>query len=79
VDSGSGINYVTGATYGPDSALTGFVSGSGGAAGITNSFTYNKRLQPLLSMCVVPSNPVFTACIESANVLCLLAAPSPSS
>ena len=47
VDSASGINYVTGATYGPDSALTGFVSGSGGAAAITNTFTYNRRLQPL--------------------------------
>ncbi len=31
VDSASAINYVTGATYGPDSALTGFISGSGGA------------------------------------------------
>jgi RHS repeat-associated protein len=48
VDSGSGINYVTGATYGPDSALTGFISGNSGTfAGITNAFSYNKRLQPL--------------------------------
>jgi RHS repeat-associated protein len=46
-DLGSNINYVTGATYGPDLALTGFVSGSGGAAAITNSFSYNRRLQPL--------------------------------
>jgi len=30
-----GINYVTGATYGPDSALTGFISGNSGTfAGI---------------------------------------------
>src|SRR6185437_16216740 len=28
VDSGNGINYVTGATYGPDSGLTGFISGN---------------------------------------------------
>ena len=48
IDSGSGINYVTGATYGPDSALTGFISGNSGTfAGITNAFSYNKRLQPL--------------------------------
>jgi hypothetical protein len=47
VDSGSGINYVIGATYGPDSALTGFISGQGGTfPGIVNSFSYNKRLQP---------------------------------
>jgi hypothetical protein len=35
-DTGNGINYVTSATYGPDSGLTGFVSGNtGGFAGIT--------------------------------------------
>src|SRR5947199_9787334 len=55
VDSGSGINYVTGATYGPDSSLTGFVSGSGGPAAITNSFTYHKRLQPLTMSATAPS------------------------
>jgi RHS repeat-associated protein len=45
-DLGSGINYVTSATYGPDGAIAGFVSGSGGAAAITNRFSYNQRLQP---------------------------------
>jgi RHS repeat-associated protein len=60
VDSGSGINYVTGASYGPDSALTGFVSGSGGAAAITSSFTYNKRLQPLTMSATAPSQTVFS-------------------
>jgi RHS repeat-associated protein len=60
VDSGSGINYVTGATYGPDSALTGFISGSGGAAAITSSFTYNKRLQPLTMSATAPSQTVFS-------------------
>src|ERR1044071_1385886 len=60
VDSGSGINYVTGATYGPDSALTGFVSGSSGAAAITNSFTYNKRLQPLTMSATAPSQTVYS-------------------
>jgi RHS repeat-associated protein len=45
-DLGSGINYVTSATYGPDGSLAGFISGSGGAAAITNLFSYNNRLQP---------------------------------
>src|SRR5579859_3162815 len=60
IDSGSGINYVTGATYGPDSALTGFISGSGGPAAITSSFTYNKRLQPLTMSATAPSQTVFS-------------------
>src|SRR5579859_1444953 len=61
IDSGNGINYVTGATYGPDSALTGFVSGNSGTfAGITNSFTYNKRLQPLTMSATAPSQTVFS-------------------
>jgi RHS repeat-associated protein len=61
VDSGSGINYVTGATYGPDSALTGFVSGNSGTfAGITNNFAYNKRLQPLTMSATAPSQTVFS-------------------
>src|SRR5205085_9443590 len=48
VDSAKNINYVTGAAYGPDNALTGFISGqSSGFAGITNAFSYNKRLQPV--------------------------------
>jgi RHS repeat-associated protein len=61
VDSGSAINYVTGATYGPDSALTSFVSGNSGTfAGITNSFAYNKRLQPLTMSATAPSQTVFS-------------------
>jgi RHS repeat-associated protein len=61
IDSGSGINYVTSATYGPDSALTGFVSGNSGSfAGITNSFAYNKRLQPLTMSATAPSQTVFS-------------------
>jgi RHS repeat-associated protein len=61
VDSGSGINYVTGATYGPDSAVTGFVSGNSGSfAGITNSFAYNKRLQPLTMSATAPSQTVYS-------------------
>jgi len=61
IDSGSGINYVTNATYGPDSALTGFISGNSGAfAGITNAFSYNKRLQPLTMSATAPSQTVFS-------------------
>ncbi len=61
IDSASGINYVTGATYGPDSALTGFVSGNSATfAGITNAFSYNKRLQPLAISANAPSQTVFS-------------------
>jgi hypothetical protein len=61
VDSGSGINYVTGATYGPDSALTSFISGNTGTfAGITNAFSYNKRLQPVAMSANAPSQTVFS-------------------
>ena len=56
IDSGSGINYVTGATYGPDSALTGFLSGNT----ITNSFSYNKRLQPVFMSASSPTQTVFS-------------------
>jgi YD repeat-containing protein len=61
IDSGNSINYVTAATYGPDSALTGFVSGNTGTfAGITNAFSYNKRLQPLAMSAAAPSQTVFS-------------------
>ena len=61
IDSGNAINYVTGATYGPDSALTGFVSGNSGTfAGITNAFNFNKRLQPVNMSANAPSQTVFS-------------------
>jgi RHS repeat-associated protein len=61
VDGSSGINYVTNATYGPDSALTGFVSGNSATfAGITNAFSYNKRLQPVDMSVTAPSQTVFS-------------------
>jgi RHS repeat-associated protein len=61
VDSGNGINYATSATYGPDGALTGFVSGySGTFAGITNAFAYNKRLQPLTMSATAPGQTVYS-------------------
>ena len=60
-DSGNSINYVTGATYGPDNALTGFVSGHNSTfAGITNSFSYNKRLQSVNMAASSPSQTVFS-------------------
>ena len=61
VDTGNNINYVTGAGYDATSALTGFVSGpSSNFAGITNSFSYNKRLQPLTISAASPSATVFS-------------------
>jgi RHS repeat-associated protein len=61
VDSGSGISYVTAATYGPDSELTGFVSGNSGTfAGITNAYSYNKRLQPVNMSATAPSQTVYS-------------------
>jgi len=60
-DTANNINYVTTATYGPDSALTGFISGySTSFAGITNAFTFNKRLQPLAMSATSPSVTVFS-------------------
>ncbi|HET9283984.1 MAG TPA: RHS repeat-associated core domain-containing protein [Candidatus Angelobacter sp.] len=56
VDSGNGINYVTGATYGPDGSLMGLVNGSV----ITNAFTYNKRLQPVNMSAATSSATVFS-------------------
>ena len=47
VDSGNSINYVTGATYGPDNSLTGSIYGqSSSFSGIVNTFSFNNRLQP---------------------------------
>jgi RHS repeat-associated protein len=61
VDSGSGISYVTAATYGRDSELTGFVSGNSGTfAGITNAYSYNKRLQPVNMSATAPSQTVYS-------------------
>ena len=68
-DQGSGINYVTGATYGPDGSLAGFISGSGGLAAITNTFLYNNRLQ-VCRMAASSTGAVPTSCMNSwGNVL----------
>ncbi len=61
VDSTNNINYVTGASYGPDSALTGFVSGASGSfTGINNAYSYNKRLQAVNMSASSPSQTVFS-------------------
>jgi len=57
------FNYVTNASYGPDGALTGFVSGASpefSFTGITSTFTYNKRLQPVNMSASSPSQTVFS-------------------
>jgi len=63
-DLANNINYVVGpggpgtlASYGPDGALTAFVSGARASfPGITNSFSFNNRLQPI-NMAAVSPNP----------------------
>jgi RHS repeat-associated protein len=61
IDLGSNIQYVTGASYGPDGAITGFISGSNASfAGITNTFSYNKRLQPVTMSAASPAQTVFS-------------------
>jgi RHS repeat-associated protein len=61
IDGGNGINYATGATYGPDGSLTGFVSGNSGTfAGITSVYTYNKRLQPVNMSATAPSQTLYS-------------------
>ena len=56
-----GINYATSATYQADGQMTGFVSGNSGSfAGITNSFSYNKRLQPVNMSANSPSQTLFS-------------------
>ncbi len=60
-DTGNNINYITAAAYQADGQLTGFISGNGTAfAGITNTFSYNKRLQPINMSASAPSQTVFS-------------------
>jgi RHS repeat-associated protein len=61
IDMASNIQYVTGASYGPDGAITGFISGSSASfAGITNSFSYNKRMQPVTMSAASSAQTVFS-------------------
>jgi RHS repeat-associated protein len=55
VDNSNSISYVTQAAYAPDNSLTGFTSGGA----ITNSFSYNNRLQPV-NMSATLQQPVFS-------------------
>src|SRR5579872_2854401 len=67
VDSGNNINYITGATYGPDSSLTGFISGNSSSfAGITNTFSYNTRLQPCRLSATTGTQPA--SCTDGTNI-----------
>jgi RHS repeat-associated protein len=70
VDTGNNINYVNGATYGPDSVLRSFVSGqSNSFGGITNTFVYNNRLQPCRTA-ASSAGAIPTNCMNSwGNVL----------
>ncbi|MBZ5533996.1 MAG: hypothetical protein LAO20_21405 [Acidobacteriia bacterium] len=61
VDSANGINYATGATYDATGSLTSLVNGNTGTfAGMTSTFTYNKRLQPVNMSAASPSQTVFS-------------------
>ncbi len=67
VDAGNNINYITGATYGPDSSLAGFVSGNSSSfAGITNTFSYNTRLQPCRLSATTGVPPA--SCTDGTNI-----------
>jgi RHS repeat-associated protein len=60
-NTASPISYVTGATYGPHNALTGFVSGNSASfTGIANSFRYNNRLQPVNMLAASPTQTVLS-------------------
>ncbi len=60
-DSASGINYANAATYSPHNSLNSFVSGNSGTfPGITNSFSYNNRLQPVNMSASTPSQTIFS-------------------
>jgi RHS repeat-associated protein len=67
-DLANNINYVTGtggpgtlASYAPHGSLTGFLRGkSPSFGGITNSFSYNDRLQPVNMSAVSPTATVFS-------------------
>jgi RHS repeat-associated protein len=60
-DTSNGINYVTGATYGPDGQPTGYMNGnSSGFSGITNAFGYNTRLQMNSISAASPTQTVFS-------------------
>ncbi len=71
IDTSNNINYITGATYGPHNAITGFVSGAqpGGFSGIISTNVYDVRLQPC-RMTASTAGAIPTNCDNSSgNVL----------
>jgi RHS repeat-associated protein len=61
VNTGGSINFVTNATYAPFGGLLTAVNGSAsGFAGITNTNSYNKRLQPNKLSSASPSQTLFS-------------------
>jgi RHS repeat-associated protein len=61
VDSGHGINYVTQATYNAPGEITGYINGGGiSTAGITTSFSYNQRTQPVFLQASTPVQTVLS-------------------
>jgi RHS repeat-associated protein len=60
VDVGNGINYATQIGYNPPGEITGYINGSSSTfAGITNSFSYDPRLQPVFLQASTPTNTIF--------------------
>ena len=72
--------------YWPDGSLTGFISGNSGTfAGITNAFSYNKRLQPVAMSATVaqlrrcsPSAMTSTSATAPAAVITATSGASPT-
>lgn len=61
VNAGGNINFVTGATYAPFGGLLTAVNGSAsGFSGITNTNSYNRRLQPLALSSASPSQTLLS-------------------
>jgi RHS repeat-associated protein len=61
VDNLRGSSYATAATYAADGQLAAFISGKTTSfAGITNSISYNQRLQPVTMSASSPSQTVFS-------------------
>ena len=77
-DMGNSISYVTGtcgpssnlACYDPTSAVSSFLSGAGSSfAGISNSFSFNNRLQPVNIVALAPNSSDATASIAITGSL----------
>jgi RHS repeat-associated protein len=75
-DLGNNINFVAGpgglgtsATYAPDGSLTGFLAGATTSfPGITNTFSFNNRLQPV-NVAALSAGPNSTAIVSLSGTL----------